>query len=65
MMVSGEDLQHNMGFRSQWEISVPFIHIVLVVSKMTEGKVSRKISNTPNLSAAAVQYRKHRSAQIL
>jgi hypothetical protein len=50
MMVSGEDLQHNIGFRSQWEISVPTIHIVLVASKMAECKVRRKISNKPNLS---------------
>lgn len=50
MMASGEGFQHNMGFRSQWEISVPTIHVVLVVSKMRECKVHRKISNKPNLS---------------
>jgi hypothetical protein len=42
MMVSGEDLQHNIGFRSQWEIGVHTIHIVLVESKMTECKAHRK-----------------------
>jgi hypothetical protein len=64
MMVSGEDLQHNMGFRSQWEISVPTIHIVLIVSKMTECKEHRKSPINlkflkPITSAAAVQYLKN------